>query len=229
MTLPPGITNWVIKKLCRILCRVDDSQLAKVPPKGPLILVVNHVNFLDVPITYTHLLPRPLTGLVKTETWNHPLLGPLFKLWEGIPIRRGEADLTALRQGLEALAAGKILAIAPEGTRSGHGRLQRAHPGVVTLALKSGAPLLPLVYFGGEQFHDNFRRLRRTDFQLVVGQIFTLDVCGKRVTADLRQQIADEIMCQLAALLPPAYRGVYADLLGVAGCHLRFLSESKGV
>jgi 1-acyl-sn-glycerol-3-phosphate acyltransferase len=99
------------------------------------------------------------------------------------------------------------------------GRLQRAKAGVVPLALRSRAPLLPLVYYGHEGFADNVRHLRRTDFHIVVGEPFRLETHGKRVTREVRQAMADEIMRTLARLLPPPNRGVYADT-GVPACYV---------
>jgi len=223
MTLAYQVVTATIRGLTRTLCRVDGAQLAQVPERGPLILVANHINFMEVPLIYTHLLPRPITGFVKAENLDHPLLGPLLiRLWGGIPLHRGEADVAALRQALEALEEGHILAVAPEGTRSGSGDLQRGHPGIAFVALRSGAPLLPVVYYGSERFWRNLRSLRRTDFHIVVGQPFYLDAGGEKVTRQVRQQMTDEIMYQLAALLPPAYRGVYADLSGATETYLRF-------
>ena len=228
MTLTYRAVTSTIKGLTRLLCRVDDAQLARVPDRGPLIVVANHVNFLEVPLLYTHLLPRPVTGFAKAENLSNPILGPLlFNLGGAIPLHRGEADVTALRRALAALEAGHILAVAPEGTRSGHGRLQRGHPGVVWLALRTGAPLLPMVYYGGELFWRNLARLRRTDFHIVVGQPFYLDAGGIKVTRQVRQQMADEIMYQIAALLPPAYRGVYSDLAAATEMYLRFPPGSE--
>ncbi len=154
------------------------------------------------------------------------MLGYLFSMAQAIPLRRGEADLGALRRGLAALQAGGILAVAPEGTRSSHGRLQPAHPGVTVLALHSGAPLLPMAHYGGECFWHNLPRLRRTSFRIVVGRPFYLDARGGPVTRGVRQQIADEIMYQVAALLPPAYRGHYADLVAATEAYLRFPAGS---
>jgi len=223
MTLAYQVVTTAIKGLTRTLCQVDDAQLARVPERGPLILVANHINFMEVPLIYTHLLPRPITGFVKAENLDHPLLGPLLiHLWGGIPLHRGEADMAALRQALEALEEGHILAVAPEGTRSGSGDLQRGHPGIVFVALRSGAPLLPVVYYGSERFWRNLRSLRRTDFHIVVGQPFYLEASGARVTREVRQQMADEIMYQLAALLPPSYRGAYADMSAATETYLRF-------
>jgi 1-acyl-sn-glycerol-3-phosphate acyltransferase len=222
MTLTYRVMTSTIKSLTRILCRVDDAQLERVPDRGPLIIVANHVNFLEVPLLYTHLQPRSVTGFAKAETWDNPALGALFDLGRAIPLRRGEADMAALRQALKALEEGHILAVAPEGTRSGHGRLQPGRPGVVFLALRSGAPLLPVVYYGGELFWRNLPRLRRTDFHIVVGQPFYLYPGKVKVTRQVRQLMVDEIMYQAAALLPPAYRGVYSDLAAATEAYLRF-------
>ncbi len=214
--------NVAIKSLAHILCRIDAAQLARVPERGPLIVVMNHVNFLEGPIVYTHLLPRRMTGFVKSENLGHPFFGTLLiDLWQGIPLRRGTADTSAFRQALLALEAGRILAVAPEGARSGHGRLQRGHPGIAFLALRSGVPVLPLACHGGEIIWDNVPRVRRTDFHVVVGQPFHVDTWGARATRHARQQISDEIMYQIAALLPPAYRGVY-DLSAATETYIRF-------
>ena len=223
MSLAYNMVNTTIKSLARILCRVDASALASVPVQGPLLLVANHINFLDAPVVYTHLQPRPLTGIVKAETWDNPVMGLLFDIWGAIPIRRGEPDTTALRLALEALNAGKIVAVAPEGTRSGNGRLKRGYPGIITLALRSCAPILPLAYYGGERFRDNLSHLRRTDFHIVVGSPFTVETGGEKVTRQVRQAMTDEIMYQIAALLPPAYRGEYANLEAATQKYLRMV------
>jgi 1-acyl-sn-glycerol-3-phosphate acyltransferase len=222
MTFAYRLVTSAIKGLARMLCRFDDSQLARVPDRGPLIIVANHVNFLEVPVIYTHLQPRPVTGFAKAENWANPLMRPLANLWRAIPLRRGEADVSAIRAGLAVLAAGDILAVAPEGTRSGHGRLQRGRPGVALLAIRSNSPLLPMACYGHETVWQNLQRLRRTDFNLVVGQPFRLSAAGYRPSRGERQRMVDEVMYQVAALLPSQYRGVYADLSAATEDHLCF-------
>lgn len=220
MSLTHTLVTGAIKGLLHVLCRIDAAQMARIPDAGPLLLVANHISSLEVPVLYTHLQPRPATALAKVETWEHPFFGPLATLWGAIPLHRGEADAEAFRLALEALAQGRILALAPEGTRS-HGELQRGLPGVVLLALRSKAPLMPLVCYGHENFRDNLRRLRRTDFHVVVGRPFELDPGPGRVNGETRQAIVDEIMFRLAILLPPAYRGVYADIPESLGTYTR--------
>ncbi|MBM3144642.1 MAG: 1-acyl-sn-glycerol-3-phosphate acyltransferase [Chloroflexi bacterium] len=224
LTLTERAVNAAVKGLTNLICRVDAEQLRRIPSRGPLIVVTNHINFLDTPVIYTHSQPRSLTGFAKIETWDSPILGPLFTLWGAIPIQRGEADVAAFRRGVAALKEGRILGIAPEGTRSGHGRLQKGHAGVVTMALLSGAPLLPIAHFGCEAYRQNLSRLRRTDFNIRVGKPFLLDPGGARVTRAVREEMRDEIMYQLAELLPPAYRGEYADVSKATQKYLRFVT-----
>jgi 1-acyl-sn-glycerol-3-phosphate acyltransferase len=216
--------NATFKGLTALLCQVDAEQLKQMPARGPLILVSNHVNFLDVPIIYPRLQSAsPITAFAKAETWDNPIMGRLFDFYGAIPIRRGEADLTAIKRGLAALKQGYIVAVTPEGTRSNHGCLLRGHPGVVTLALLSKAPLLPIAHYGHESYRQDFSRLRRLDFHAAVGRPFVLDPQGNKVTSEVRQHMADEIMYQLAALLPPRYQGVYADPTQATQSYLRFV------
>ena len=223
MTLTERVVNTTIKGITSLICRVDDTQLTRVPARGPLIIIFNHINFLETPVFYTRLIPRAMTGFSKSTTWDNPFLGWLFDMWGVIPIRPGEVDMSAIRRGVAALKDGQILAIAPEGTRSGHGRLQHGQPGMVMMALLSGAPLLPLVHYGVEQYQHNLPRLRRTNFHAIVGQPFELDKRGEKMTRAVRQKMTDEIMYQKAALLPPAYRGEYSDVSKATAYYLRFL------
>jgi 1-acyl-sn-glycerol-3-phosphate acyltransferase len=131
MTLRRRLVDAALHGLINVLCRVDEAQLAKIPQRGPLILVANHVNFLEIPVLYTRMGKRPLRVLAKAETWGNPFKEFLFDLSMAIPVQRGEVDTSAVRLAVQALEAGHILAVAPEGTRSGDGQLQRGHPGVL--------------------------------------------------------------------------------------------------
>jgi 1-acyl-sn-glycerol-3-phosphate acyltransferase len=215
--------NTVVKTGTSIMCRIDAPDLDKIPRKGPLIVYSNHTGQIEVPVLYSHLQPRPMTGIAKVETWNGWFLRWIFNLWGAIPIRRGEADMEAMRKSLEALEKGNILAIAPEGTRNKTGMLIKAHPGIVTLALRSGVPLLPVAHWGGEIFLKNLKRLKRTDFHIRLGEPFKLEPGNQRVTKEVRRQIVDEMMYRLAALLPEEYRGAYSNTENATENYLRDL------
>lgn len=210
------LVRWFVVKMIRlsldVLCRINSRDLDKIPLKGPMIVYTNHTGSIEVPMTFAMLQPRPLTGIAKTETWDNAFMAWLFNLWGIIPIRRGEADMDAMRKTLDSLKEGKILGMSPEGTRNKTGKLLRGHPGIVMLAIRSGSPLIPLAHWGGENFKSNVKKFRRTDFHICVGDPFFIKTNGEKIDKNTRQVIVDELMYQLAALLPEEYRGEYSEL-----------------
>jgi len=223
MKLFPRFVATVCRLGLEVMCRIEKQELVKIPANGPLIIYANHIGMVEVPIIFTELLPRPVTGIAKIESWHNWFLNWIFNMWDAIPIRRGEADMEAMHRMLEALEKGYLLGMSPEGTRSKNHSLLRAHPGVVVLALKSRAPIMPIAHWGGENFLPNLKRLKRTDFHIRCGRMFYLDPHGERVTKEIRQQMVDELMYNMASLLPPEYRGDYSDLEKATEKFLRFV------
>lgn len=204
--------NFIIRVYTRITCRIDAPDLQKFPMHGPLIAIANHTGQIEVPMLFAHLQPRPLTGWAKVEAWDNWFLNWVFGVWGAIPVRRGAADMKALKLALKALEEGKIFGLAPEGTRNKTGKLIRAMPGTVIIALHSNAPIIPIAHWGGEVYLKNLKRLKRTDFHIRIGDPFKVNVDGVKVTGEVRQQIVDEMMYELAKLLPEEYRGAYSDM-----------------
>ncbi len=216
------ITNLFMRFVLFVTCDVNKKALKAVPLRGPMILIGNHVNSLDVLTALTFSYPRKVFFLVKKETFNTPFLRFIFNTWGSIPVDRGTADFQALNKSAEVLNQGHFFAIAPEGTRTKDGRLIKAHTGVVFIALKSKAPIVPVVQYGGEKVYSNIKKLRRTKVAVRVGAPFT--VCSNSIYPDKkeRQLIADEIMYQVAMLLPAEYRGYYSDLSKATTDYLNF-------
>ena len=235
VTLPMRPTKLVVRRLLNALARlitgailkVDAEQLDRLPLYGPLLIIVNHVNFLELPTIYPRIRSDLGIGFSKVENWANPIYRLLFNNWDVIPIDRDAIDVTAMRKGFEALDQGRILFITPEGTRSHDGQLQQGKPGVVMMALHNGAPVWPVACYGGEAFSDNLKRLRRTEYHIVVGDPFLVVTDGARVTGEVRQRITDEMMYQIAALLPPQYRGFYRDVTTATDDYLRFASPDQ--
>jgi 1-acyl-sn-glycerol-3-phosphate acyltransferase len=207
---------WLITSLLRIYfwltLRIDaPGGLSSVPEKGPLIVITNHTGQVEVPVFANLLQPRKITGWGKAEAFDNLFLRWVFWVWDIIPVHRGEADLTALKTAFRMLEEGRIFGVAPEGTRNKTGILRRGLPGAAILALKSGAPVLPIVHWGGEKFLKNLKSFKRTDFHIRVGEPFYVKADGK-VTGEMRQEMVDEMMYRIAELMPEEYRGEYSDL-----------------
>lgn len=211
-----SLTHRLVTAIVRfgtaILCKIDKDELSKVPQEGPLIAYANHIGQLEVPLIFSYLQPRSVTAMAKAESWDNWFFNWLFDVWKLIPVRRGEVDMDAMRRSIQMINEGYIFGISPEGTRSGDGKLQKAHPGIVPIALKTGVPLIPVAHFGAEKYPENFKRMKRTDFHIRVGKPFTLDAGNERISKQVRQEMVDEMMIELAKLLPEEYRGVYAEV-----------------
>lgn len=215
--------NLVLKGLLDTLCKIDSSEFSETLARNdPLIIIFNHINFLEVPILVTHSYPLYVTGIVKSETWNNPIFSFLFNTYKAIPIDRRGAFRNVFHRVQEAMDAGFFVCIAPEGTRSKNGVLGKGKAGVVELALYTGAPLLPVVHYGGEHIWENMRRFRRTPLCFRAGRPFKIKFDG-RPDRELREEMLNEVMGQMAQLLPAEMRGIYAEQAGRPCSHLEFI------
>jgi 1-acyl-sn-glycerol-3-phosphate acyltransferase len=208
---PRGWLAWRINNLVKwillTLCKVDYKELESIPLTGPAIVVMNHVNFLEVPLVSSLLFPRPCVGLVKKETNNNPLFAFLGIIWGAILIDRDTTDFKAMNKAIDSIHAGSILLLAPEGTRSKDGILRQARHGVTLLAARTGAPVIPLGHTGGEQFWDNLKAFKRTPVSIRVGEPL---IIHPKLNRSERELALWDIMGSIAKLLPTWQRGVYA-------------------
>jgi len=184
--------------------------LENVPRRGPVILASNHVNLLDPPLLAV-LLPRRIVYMGKIELWKTPIIGPLYGLVGFIPVQRFGADVAALRKAEKTLQQNQVLGMFPEGTRSRKPGLGKGQPGTAIIALRSGAPIVPVAVSGtaGVAVPRSFFRLTRV--RVVFGKPFELPK-DRRLSTELVQQCTERIMKEIAVLLPEEYRGVYAEL-----------------
>ncbi len=185
------------------------TGLEKVPRKGPLILACNHLNEAD-PGILSALIPRRIAWMTKRELFDIPFWGLHYRLYGAIPVRRFEADLAALHKSEQALRRGLVLGMFPEGTRSRTGGLGKGYPGTALIALRTGAPILPVAIWGTEHIRLPRAFLQRTPVWLAIGEPFSLSK-PERIRTPIVQEATDLIMAKIARLLPPQYRGVYAQ------------------
>ena len=200
----------IIRGLLRLLCRLNVEGVEHVPTEGPFMLVSNHLHWLDIPLLWV-TFPCRVTVFAARKWGRRPVIGWLLRtLGNAIFVFRGEVDRQALRQALAVLKDGGILALAPEGTRSKTGALQRGKDGVAYMAARTGVPLVPVVAYGQEKIFSSLRRGCRAEVHVIFGPPFQLPGTPGRVNREQLHAFTEQIMLRLAAMLPPAYRGVYA-------------------
>lgn len=139
------LASWVGRGLFGLGYRVDTPGRRLVPRTGPVILAVNHTAFLDGPLV-VGVTRRPVHVFSKAELF-HGALGVALRGIGQIPVHRDTADLAALSAGLDVLARGGVLAVFPEGSR-GKGDFSDMRDGLAWVAMRSGAPIVPVVCMG---------------------------------------------------------------------------------
>lgn len=184
-----------------------------IPPMGPLIVVSNHMSNMDPPLLGVSL-PRRTWFLAKDSMFKGR--GWRLKHWfltayGGFPLNREGPDIRAYRWALSKLEQDCTLVVFPEGTRS-RGALGKGLPGVVRLALRSQAPLIPVAITGTEHLGTLVRVFNPTGtIRVKIGTIFSLPSVEGRLNPEVLNSLTETVMRRIAALLPESYRGVYRD------------------
>jgi 1-acyl-sn-glycerol-3-phosphate acyltransferase len=121
----------------------------KIPKSGPVIVVCNHVSYVD-PTILGAAIKRECAFIARSELWNNKFLAWILPRLGTFPIHKDRVDREAIEKGLNALKKGLVLVIFPEGTRSEDGNLIRAEAGAALFVQKSGAPVVPAALIGPE-------------------------------------------------------------------------------
>lgn len=213
LTKSRRIFRWIFNKLLRFLAWIfidlELKGIQNIPSEGSLIAVTNHLGDIDLLLGWAYTNRIDSEAIIKSELNDIPVLGSILNTYGVIWIHRGEPDRRSIRTVLQALAAGRMVAIAPEGRETLIGGLEEGTKGAAYLALKADVPLIPITFTGTEnaRVFNNMKRLRRTKVSFTVGKMFQL-----KPQADRRAAVkagTREIMITLAKQLPPMYRGVY--------------------
>lgn len=197
----------------RTLGRVTLTGLENVPLGTAYMAAANHVSIYDPPVLLS-FWPEILQGIGAIEVFDKPGQGELLRMWGVVPVHRGQYDRELLDAVLKMLRLGYAVMIAPEGGRSHVPGLRRAKPGIAYLLEETRVPVVPVGIVGTtDDFLKRGLAGKRPSLELRIGQPFTLPPLEGRgeERRQARQRNADLVMQHIAALLPPEYRGVYAD------------------
>lgn len=205
--------RFIVHLIMRLVVIVEVHGMENLPAGGGFIVTANHLGRLDPGLVYILLDRQDIILMVAEKYRRFAIFRWLVKSLDMIWVDRFNADFAAMRNVLDRLKKGGVLVIAPEGTRSSIGALLEGRAGASYLAARAGVPVLPVAVTGTEDqlVMKNLRRLKRTPVKISVGEPFSLPPVGKQERDILLQQYTAEIMCHIAALLPPAYRGYYAE------------------
>lgn len=205
------ILHGVFSTMVGLLSKSSIEGHGNIPATGAYLMVSNHMSMVDIPLGFTYMGDPRIRGWAAAKWASHPLISPIVDIGGGVFIQRGEVDRSALRDAIHWLNSDKPFAVAPEGTRSKDGQLQRGKTGAAYLAAEADVPVLPVGFIGTDvAFRTFFLKLRRPELILRVGKPFRLPPLDNANRAQSLRENTDEIMCRIAALLPPRYWGYYA-------------------
>lgn len=203
----------VMRFVFRAVARVRVTGLGNIPHGTAYMAAVNHMSIYDPPFLLA-FWPEILQGIGAVDVFDKPFQGELLRMYGVVPVHRGQYDRELLEAVLKMLAAGYPVLIAPEGGRSHALAMRRAKPGVAYIIDEARVPVIPVGIVGTtDDFLNRGLRGQRPTLEIRIGQPFTLPPIDGRGEArrEARQHNADLVMQRIAGLLPPEYRGVYAD------------------
>jgi 1-acyl-sn-glycerol-3-phosphate acyltransferase len=204
-----------------------EGAIDQIPRSGPVIVAANHSSNLDVPVLGSSLMPklgRRLQWLGKKELFDWPVVGWIARNGGVHAIDRSSADIDAFRLATRILEEGHALFVFPEGTRSHDGALGEGRDGVAVLALRTGAPIVPVGVTGAYERWPRGQKLPHPGGRVTarVGSPFhvqELIVPGTDRRA-AKAQATEIIMGRIAELLPERQRGRYGTPAKTAGSPL---------
>ncbi len=187
-------------RLAGVRVRVTGTE--RIPPVACLF-AANHTSTLDAPAV-VGAIPRRIAILLKESLFRFPIVGQAFRLAGFIPVERGhDSAIASLEKATEALRSGQSFLIYPEGTRSNDGRLQKFKKGAVVMAIKAGAPIVPVAC------SDAHRLMKKRSLVLHPGEIlveFLPHIDPSGFSMEERDALNDLVHDTLAAALPPDQR-----------------------
>lgn len=205
------LVRFTARFILFLTSRVHLRGRYNIPKCGPYIIAANHLSWIDVPMVPAYV-PGKVVYMAKEEAF-HSKVGWLVRFLGAFPVKRGEGDRQALRTAEDLLKKQKALVIFPEGTRSKTCTLAKAHAGLGMIALRSGAPVVPVAIWGSEDVLKKFG----AQVTICYGEPVVFKPKGAKITREDIEATTEEVMCRIAAMLPERYRGVYSQVVEVAG------------
>ncbi len=194
------LASWICRLFCILFFRVRTYGRDNVPDKGAFLLVSNHQSYLD-PVLCIVPLKRPSSCLARDSLFTNWFFGPLISSVNAIPVKQGEADISAMRKVIGKLKKGEGVCLFPEGTRTYDGKIAPLKPGLGLLCRRGGAVIVPVVIDGAFECWPRHKKLFSPG---------SISVCyGKVITAEQAKKMGDK---KLAELLTGTLRQMQTEI-----------------
>lgn len=201
----------IIRFLIRTLTVTEYQGTEHIPLSGGAIFATNHMSRLDIPVLFVNPVRTDVTALVADKYKRYSFFKWFNQTAGGIWLDRDKADFTAFRVAADVLKSGRPLGIAPEGTRSTTQQLLEGKSGTVLLAVRTGAPIVPVGIAGSESAMKKLVSFRRPHMIARFGPPFVVPPLSRENRDEELKLATEEVMCRIAALLPEQYWGFYAN------------------
>ncbi|MFH1719394.1 MAG: lysophospholipid acyltransferase family protein [Planctomycetota bacterium] len=183
---------WLARWMCRVFCmlffRVRTYGRENIPKNGPFVLISNHQSYLDPMLCGGHI-KRRVSFLARESLFTHWLFGRMISSVGTIPVKLGEADISAMRKVISKLKAGGGVCLFPEGTRSTDGKITPFKPGFGLLCRRGGAAVVPVVIDGAFDCWPRHKKLFSR------GPIWVY--YGKAIPAEKAKDMGDEKLAEV--------------------------------
>ncbi len=185
---------------CKTMGHLETRGVHHIPREGGVLLVSNHVSFLD-PVIIGSAASREIHFMARSNAFDIPGLGKLISVYNAYPVNRGAPDLKALRNTISLLKDGNAVLIFPEGTRSVDGTLGKARDGACFIAHRAGVPTIPVFHRGAERMLPrSSSRLRRAKLTVAFGAPLKLTAEAFETKREMYQQMGNQMMEAIADL-----------------------------
>lgn len=216
----PSPARLLLRKLLRfgiaiVFALLTDLKIngkENLPESGPLLLVGNHFHFVD-PLAFIHIAPWPIEFIGNRAMPNAPMSVRIFPLlWQPLMIKRGTSSRDSLLAAKKLIEQGGALGIFPEAG-SWARVLRPPRPGTALLALRTGAPLVPVGLVGFNEIFPSLKKGKRATIEVNIGKPFGPYEGESTSRADRQkmEEIGHDIMQHIAAMIPAEDHGVYSD------------------
>jgi 1-acyl-sn-glycerol-3-phosphate acyltransferase len=199
-----GLVRAIVVTFCRAWCRMSVQGREHLPTDRPYVLAPVHRSILDTPIS-SGISRRRFRFMGADKYWKNKAFGRLLSALGGFPVTRGSADREALKRCIDVLRAGEPLVLFPEGERKSGDEVQPLFEGAAYIAVKAGAPIVPVGIGGSERaMPKGSKFIFPRKVHVMVGapiEVTPIEGVGAR---ELTRKVTDELHAELQRLFDAA-------------------------